>query len=73
MSDMQQSAGTQRTVLIDVDIPFGRLIMIFIKIGLAAIPAAIVVSIIFMLIGFILSAIFGNAYYFGMMGRGPSI
>lgn len=72
MSDIQQSAGTQRTVLIDVDIPFGRLIMIFIKFSLAAIPAAIVVSVIFMLIGAMLTTIFGGGY-FAMMGRGPSI
>lgn len=72
MSDLQQSAGAQRTVLIDVDIPFGRLIMIFIKFSLAAIPAAIVVSVIFMLIGVILSAIFGGGY-FAMMGHGPTI
>jgi hypothetical protein len=31
MSDMQHSAGTQRTTLSDIDIPFGRLIVIFIK------------------------------------------
>jgi len=70
MSDMQHSSGLQRTTLTDIDIPFGRLIVIFIKFGLAAIPAAIVLSIIFMLIGIVLAAIFGPGF-FNMMGPGP--
>jgi hypothetical protein len=70
MSDMQHSAGQQRTTLTDIDIPFGRLIVIFIKFGLAAIPAAIVISIIFMLIGIVISALFGPGF-FNMMGPGP--
>lgn len=65
MTDTQHSSG-QRTVLTDIDIPFGRLIGILIKWGLAAIPAAIIVSIIFgivMAIIFgILGAIFGNEF-----------
>lgn len=72
MSDTQQPAGLQRTIVTDIDISFGRLIVIFIKFGLAAIPAAIVLSFIVTLIGFILTAIFGPGYFF-MMGRGPSI
>jgi len=70
MSDMQHSSGMQRTTLTDIDIPFGRLIMIFIKFGLAAIPAAIVLSIIFTLIVMVLAAIFGPGFY-GMMGPRP--
>jgi hypothetical protein len=72
MSDMQHSAGTQRTTLADIDISFGRLIVIFIKFGLAAIPAAIVLAIIFMLISLVLAAILGPGFY-GMMspGGGP--
>jgi hypothetical protein len=73
MSDMQHSAGMQRTTLTDIDISFGRLIMIFIKFGLAAIPAAIVITIIFMLIGLVLSAIFGPGFFVMMQGRGPGI
>lgn len=72
MSDMPGPAGTARTVVTDIDIPFSRLIVIFIKLGLAAIPAAIVVSIIVTLIGFALSAIFGTGFM-AMMGRGVSI
>lgn len=72
MSDTQNPAGPRRAVIIDIDISFGRLIVIFIKFGLAAIPAAIVVSIILTLIGIALSAIFGPGFFF-MMNRGPSI
>ena len=72
MSDRSQSSDAQRTVLNNIDIPFGRLIMIFIKFGLAAVPAAIVVSIIFMLISFVVTAIFGTGHFM-TMGRGPTI
>ena len=61
----------QRTVVTDIDITFGRLIMIFIKFGLAAIPAAIIVSIVVSLVGFALSAIFGTGFM--TMGPGRSI
>lgn len=62
MSDTTQLAAKPRTTITDIDIPFGRLIVIFIKFGLAAIPAAIVVSIIVTLIGVVLSAIFGTGF-----------
>jgi hypothetical protein len=73
MSDMQ-TQGAQRTVLTDIDIPFGRLVAIFIKFGLAAIPAAIIVAIIWGIILAILMAIFGAGLWstgmFDMTGRG---
>jgi hypothetical protein len=62
MTDRQQGTANQRTVLTDIEIPFGRLIVIFIKFGLASIPAAIVLMIIFMVIGLILTAIFGVGF-----------
>jgi hypothetical protein len=64
MSETQPAAGMPRTTLTNIDIPFGRLIVIFIKFGLAAIPAAIVVSFILMLVGMALSAIFGPGFMF---------
>ncbi|HEY7687394.1 MAG TPA: hypothetical protein VH835_01815 [Dongiaceae bacterium] len=74
MSDMQTTSGMQRTVLTDIDIPFGRLVAIFIKFGLAAIPAAIIVAIIWAVIFGILTAIFGAGLWstgmFDMMNRG---
>lgn len=72
MSDTMQPGGRQPTTITDIDIPFGRLIVIFIKFGLAAIPAAIVISIIATLVGFVLSAIFGTGFV-TFMGRGISI
>lgn len=62
---------SQRTTVTDIDISFGRLIVIFIKFGLAAIPAAIIVSIIMMLVATVLSGIFGVGFL--AMGPGRSI
>jgi hypothetical protein len=67
----QGDEAMQRTVVTDIDIPFGRLIMIFIKFGLAAIPAAIIISIVVSLIAFALSAVFGVGFM--AMGPGHSI
>lgn len=72
MSDTAQPGGRQPTIVTDIDIPFGRLIVIFIKFGLAAIPAAIVVSIAVTLIGLVLSAFFGTGFV-TFMGHGISI
>jgi hypothetical protein len=44
----------QRFVLVDLRIPFFRLVFFFVKAALAAIPAAIILSII----AFVLSALF---------------
>ena len=44
----------QRTVIVDMRIPFFRLVFFFVKVALAAIPAAIILSVI----GFVLSALF---------------
>ncbi len=46
----------QRVVVIDLRIPFFRLVAFFVKATLAAVPAAIIVSIIF----FLLSAVFAG-------------
>jgi hypothetical protein len=73
MSDTQHSAGMQRMTLTNIDISFGRLIMIFIKFGLAAIPAAIVLTIIFMLIGMVLAAILGPGFFQMQLGPGDGI
>jgi hypothetical protein len=57
-----------RHVLSDIDISFGRWIVIFIKMGLAAVPAMIVLMIIWSIIAAILGAIFGGVWV-GMMGE----
>ena len=50
-----------RIVLVDLRIPFIRLVMFFIKAGLAAIPAAIVVGLVVMLISAFVVAILGGS------------
>jgi hypothetical protein len=52
-------APPQPIVIRDIDIPFWRLVAIFIKWTLAAIPAAIIITLIFMLITGIVALIFG--------------
>ncbi|MGO4571369.1 hypothetical protein [Microvirga sp. 2TAF3] len=54
----------QRTIITDIDIPFGSLVLFFVKASLAAIPAAFIVAFILAFIGWLLRLIFG----FGMMG-----
>ena len=49
-----------RVTISDIDIPFGRLVVIFIKWSLAAIPAAIIVSIILSLLMAVLAGLFGG-------------
>ena len=49
----------QVVVITDIDIPFGRLVAIFIKWAFAAIPATIIVSIILMIVMGILGMLFG--------------
>lgn len=57
-------ANTTPVTVTDVEIPFLRLVVIFIKFGLAAIPAAIIVSIIVSLVMMALAGLFGGM---GMM------
>jgi hypothetical protein len=45
-----------------LDIPFTRLVMFFVKAGLAAVPAAIILSIVFFLFGALLHGLFGMGH-----------
>lgn len=64
MSDPNRSI-----VVTDIDISFGRLVMLFIKFGLAAIPAAIVIGLIMTLVMAIVGGVFGGiGLMTGMMG-----
>ena len=60
MDDNQKSV-----TITDVDIPFWRLVVLFVQFGFAAIPAAIVVSFILGLLMMLAGALFG----LGMHGR----
>jgi hypothetical protein len=51
----------ERTVIVDLRIPFWRLVMFFIKATFAAIPAAIVVMAILMLVSAGVAALFGGS------------
>jgi hypothetical protein len=55
-------APSQRIVISDIDIPFWRLVAILIKWALAAIPAAIVVTIIMMVAMGMLGMLFGMSW-----------
>jgi len=56
----------QPVVVTDIDIPFGRLVAIFIKWTLAAIPAMIIVWLILAVITAFLGAIFGMGWLMHM-------
>jgi hypothetical protein len=52
----------QRAILVDLRIPFFRLVFFFVKSALAMIPAAIILTVIFALLGFVITAIFGDGW-----------
>lgn len=49
----------QRVTVVDIDIPFMRLVGIFIKWGIAAVPATIALSVIFSLVFSLLWGVLG--------------
>jgi hypothetical protein len=51
--------STERVVVTDLRIPFIRLVLFFVKAALAAIPAAIIVSFLAMLVGSIFMVALG--------------
>jgi hypothetical protein len=61
---MQPPAAPHRIAVVDIDIPFWRMVAIIIKWAFASIPAVIIISIIFGIIGAVigggLMAILGN-------------
>jgi len=52
--------GAQRFVIVDLKIPFFRLVLFFIKATLAAIPAAIVVGFLLMVVTALIAALAGD-------------
>ncbi|HZL40898.1 MAG TPA: hypothetical protein VFC45_11550 [Pseudolabrys sp.] len=69
MSTQQTTGPVERTVITDIDIPFWRLVAILIKWTFAAIPAAIIVWLIMMIVVGVIGSIFG----LGWMMHRPSI
>jgi hypothetical protein len=69
MSTQQTTGPVERTVITDINIPFWRLVAIIIKWTFAAIPAAIIVWLIIMIVAGVIGSIFG----LGWMMHRPSI
>jgi len=65
---VQPPAAPHRVAIADVDIPFWRMVAIIIKWTFAAIPAMIILSIIFGIIG----AIIGGGL-FALLGNIPGV
>jgi hypothetical protein len=65
---VQPPAAPHRVAIADIDIPFWRMVAVMIKWTLAAIPAVIIVSIIFGIIG----AILGGGMM-AMLGHVPGL
>ena len=59
----------QRIVVVDLRIPFFRLVVFFVKSALAAIPAAIIVGALIMLVTAIVAAAIGLGNWQFMMQR----
>lgn len=57
---MNESA--QRIVVVDLRIPFVRLVLFFIKAGLATVPAAIVIGFLLMLATALVTGILGHSF-----------
>jgi hypothetical protein len=63
------SESAQRLVIVDLRVPFVRLVLFFVKAALAAIPAAIIVGILLMLATALIAGLAGNGF---MLMRGWS-
>jgi hypothetical protein len=57
---MSTPAPAERVVLVDLRIPFFRLVFFLVKLSLAAIPAAIILGAILMLVSAAVAAFFGG-------------
>jgi hypothetical protein len=51
----------QRIVVVDLRIPFVRLVLFFVKVAIAAIPAAIIVGLLLMLVTALFAALAGDS------------
>ena len=53
---------SKQVIIVDIDIPFGRLISILVKVAIAAVPAAIIVAIFWVFLASILAGVFGGLH-----------
>ena len=56
---VQPPAAPHRIAIVDIDIPFWRMVAIIIKWAFASIPAVIIITIIFAILGAVVGAIVG--------------
>jgi hypothetical protein len=63
IGDFAMNESAERAVIVDVRIPFVRLVLFFIKAALAAIPAAIVVGFLLMLATALVAALLGHGSF----------
>jgi hypothetical protein len=66
------SEADTRVVLVDLRIPFFRLVLFFVKVALAMIPATIILALLFTAVGAVIAAITGTGLDF-FMHRGRTI
>ena len=57
---MNTSVPAERVVLVDLRIPFFRLVFFLVKVSLAAIPAAIILGAILMVLSAVIAAFLGG-------------
>jgi hypothetical protein len=57
MSDLQQRTDVRRVIMTDIDIGFGRLVWIFLKFTVAAVPALLVLSILMPILYLLFAAV----------------
>lgn len=50
--------NSYRVTVTDIDVPFTRLVVFFVKAALAAIPAAIIVALVLRIVGALLAGLF---------------
>jgi hypothetical protein len=60
------NGSSDRITIVDLRIPFIRLVLFFVKAALAAIPAAIIVGFIVMLISAVIAVLLGGSPSFMM-------
>ena len=55
--------NAQRFVLVDLRIPFIRLVLFFVKVALAAIPAAFIVGVLIIVVTALIAALIGDGSF----------
>jgi hypothetical protein len=53
---------SKQVIVVDIDIPFGRLVSILVKVAIAAVPAAIIVAIFWFILAAFIAGVFGGLH-----------